>query len=354
MRVVMRHGVVGLVHDGLSRAGVDIPSVVKSDLKLGAATLVHHNLALAAEALRVQASFDRANVPLLFLKGPALAALVYGALGLRDCKDLDILVSPDDLNRAGTLLETAGYARFEPPLTASEAQMRALRPIRKDYGYSRSGGGDTQIELHWRLFRNPHLVEQSILTTAPQSVPMATAGAVPTLNHDALFAYLCAHGAIHWWRELKWMADIGAILSNTDEAGIERMYRFADNIGLGRVAALAILLSERVLGTVVPPDLSRALRQQPTRWLEATVLKVLTAGGNETLPRARPFGTTRGSFSTILLRKGLRYRVAETKLQLTSQEDVLAVPMPQGLAWLYPALRLPLWLFRQMSKREIS
>ena len=85
------------------------------------------------------------------------------------------------------------------------------------------------------------------------------------------------------------------------------------------------------------------------RWLEATAVNAMTAGQSEREPRNVRFGTTRGSLSTFLLSRSWRYRLAELNNHLTNQTDVLTVPLPERLWFLFPVLRLPLWAWRHCS-----
>ena len=82
------------------------------------------------------------------------------------------------------------------------------------------------------------------------------------------------------------------------------------------------------------------------RWLEATALKSMTMGHGEHDPHEVRFGTMRGSLSTFLLNRSWRYQLTELGIQLTNPTDVLTVPLPQPLRFLYPVLRLPLWAWR--------
>jgi hypothetical protein len=76
----------------------------------------------------------------------------------------------------------------------------------------------------------------------------------------------------------------------------------------------------------------------------------MSAGQGELEPRRTRFGTTRGSLSTFLLSRSWRYRLAELSIHLTNQTDVLTVPLPERLRFLYPVLRLPLWVWRHAVK----
>jgi hypothetical protein len=103
----------------------------------------------------------------------------------------------------------------------------------------------------------------------------------------------------------------------------------------------------RLLGPSLPAGMMAALGNSATeRWLETTALNAMTSGQGEHDPHGTRFGTTRGSFSSFLLKRSWRYWLAELNNHLTNEADVLAVPLPERLRFLYPVLRLPLWAWR--------
>jgi hypothetical protein len=303
--------------------------------------------------VRLQRLFDQANLPVAFVKGVSLAKLAYGNLGLRQGKDLDLLVTPDSFPGAAALVERAGYRRLAPPTEISGVQLRLLIPMRKDFGYVNKLG--QELELHWRLFLNPHLMDETSLISSSRIVPLSGTIGLRSLGKDDLFNYLVTHGTLHWWYQLKWLADIGALLAIEPIGGVEHHYRAAEARGVGRAAALAILLCHRLLGTPVPDTLLTIFRASAIlRWLETTALNAMTAGNSEIEPREVLFGTTRGSLACFLLGTSWRYWLAELKVHSVCEADVLSIPLPAPLHFLYPMLRVPLWLWRHRIRRGIS
>jgi hypothetical protein len=350
-RVATRHQVIGLVREGLTGARVAVPLGIARKIDAQATALVHENLAMACEALRVQRLFDKAGLPVLFVKGTTLALLAFGNLGLRAGKDIDLLIPYEKLAAATNVLERAGYRRFDPSVDISQVQLRLLTRLRRDFGFVHEASG-VRIELHWRLFLNPHAMAEASCTQAPQIVPVSGSVGLRTLGKEDLFAYLCMHGALHCWNQLKWIADINALLTAAAEDGIERLIAAAEARGVGRAATQCLLLCRRLLGTPIPARLMAPLEKSATlRWLEATALNAMMTGEGEREPREERFGTTRGSLSTFLLKRSWRYWLAELSIHLTNQTDVLSVPLPERLRFLYPMLRFPLWLWRHAAKR---
>jgi len=354
LRVARRHQVIGLVHEGMTRVQPDVPSEIAGEIGARASTLVRENLAIARESLRLQRLFDDADLPVLVVKGAPLAMLAFSNLSLRSAQDIDLLVAYETLPAATELILRAGYCRYDPPPDISDTQLRLVMPLRKDLAFVHQTTG-LQIELHWRLFLNPHAMAEPSIIASSRFVPLAGGAGLRTLGEKDLFAYLCMHGALHWWNRLKWLADVNALLASTPENGVERLVRAAEARGAGRAAAQALLLCRKLLQTPLPISLTATLDKSVTmRWLEATAVKAMTTGNGEHDPHEVRFGTTRGSLSTFLLSRGWRYQLAELGIQLTNQTDVLTVPLPERLRFLYPLLRPPLWVWRHAQRSRRS
>jgi hypothetical protein len=346
LRVVQRQRVLGLAHQGLTQARIAVPADLRREIGARAETMVRENLAMAAEALRLQRLFDEARVPVLFVKGSSLAMLAFGGLGLSGGQDIDLLVPREMLPAATALVARTGYHRFDPPPAISDAMLQLLLSLRRDVGFIHQITG-ILIELHWRLFLNPHAMSEASIWAKSRVVPLTASTGLRTLGDEDLFAYLCMHGAIHWWNRLKWLADINALLAAAPPGGVEHLIRAAEARGVRRATAQALLLCRRLLGTPLPDQLMATLAKSATvRWLEATALNAMTTGQGEREPHERRFGTTRGSLSTILLSRSWRYALSELGAQLTNPTDVLMLSLPRQLRFLYPLLRIPLWVWR--------
>jgi hypothetical protein len=115
---------------------------------------------------------------------------------------------------------------------------------------------------------------------------------------------------------------------------------------------LTLVIGE--VAATLPAQLMATLgKSGAIRWLEATALRAMTTGHGEQDPHDTRFGTTRGSFSTLDLstQPDWRYTLREQNLHLHNQTDMLTVPLPEPLRFLYPLLRLPLWVLRHAAKR---
>jgi len=340
LAVVRRQRIAGLAHAALSEAGIAPPAEIARQLAARAQAIAQRNRALAAETARLQGLFDAARIPALFVKGAALAQLAYGTLALKHARDIDLLVLPEQAAAAMRLLERDDYALRLPAAQMSEAQRR----LYVQYGHDVelvSRERNASIELHWRLAYNMTLL-RGIDARAPTQAVALLGGAVRTLADDALFAYLCVHGALHGWARLKWLADLNAWLSGRGE--LERRYREADAVGAGLCAGLALLLCRRLFDLELPAGLQRALEQDKrlARLTRLSIAQMTRADDGE--------GVTSGTRILLmqwLLRRDWHYWAAQGRYWAVGLPDVVMLPLPRALHFLYPIVRLPLWLWRR-------
>lgn len=345
--LVRRHRVTALARNGLVKAGITLPQAFEARLARATAEQGRLALAMAGETLRLQRLFDAAGLPTLMMKGATLACLAYGDLGLKQSRDIDLLTTPEHAPAARRLLEEIGYrpSGEAQPSTTKEFDLIVALHMEQEFSHPASG---MTVELHWRLARNPHLLGG--LGAPMQIVPLG-GGVLRTLTDEALFPYLCVHGARHCWSRLKWLADLNAFIARPG-ADITALHQAARSLGAGRASRLALLLCNDVLGTSVPAAiLAEARADRTTGLLAANTMRCLAYDERE---GQMPFAfTIRRNLSDFFLGEGAGYAFREAGLKWTSHTDRLAWPLPPALHFLYHFVRVPLWGLRN-GRRLLS
>jgi hypothetical protein len=341
-QTVRRHRVEGLVHDGLARAGVEVPIAVAEPLAASAAAIARQNLVFAAEAGRLETMLTDAGLCHLFLKGITLNALCYGSLAIKKSWDIDIAVEPAEMLSACALLDEAGYACVFPGPSPTPEELHISLAATKDTIWTNAAG--VAVELHRSLVDSPLLMPGLSVHSPRQIVRLGPGIALPTLRKDELFSYLCVHGATHGWSRLKWLADVGALLGSDDGAEIARLYRRSVELGAGRCTAQALLLCRRLFDMALPDGLEDELRRDGrARYLVRAALDTMTRGGPGVELEEMMFGTISLHLSHLFLGRGWRYKAAELRRKF-------APPIPAEGAGnragrlLGPVLRAPRWL----------
>ena len=76
---------------------------------------------------------------------------------------------------------------------------------------------------------------------------------VPAMGIDHTLLYLCCHGAKHAWYRLFWLCDVARLLHKARQTiDWTRLLATAVNLGIQRVLAQGIILSNLLLGGPVP------------------------------------------------------------------------------------------------------
>jgi hypothetical protein len=351
--LVARHRIAPLANHTLSRPAMNsrVPEDVRTRLAAAAFASARVSLQMQAETLRVHQVFMAAGIPVTFLKGVPLAHLVYGSVALRHSKDIDVLVAPDLTAGAAAVLEAAGYERQTGPAALHGSRWQFwLREFHHCSLVHPATG--IEIELHWRLFRNPRLLPLVPGSAARGQVQLSNGTALSTLADDDNFSYLCAHGTVHNWFRLKWLADVGTVLNQRSESDVERLYEAARGRGAGLFAAHAMLLAHHVLGSRLPAPLVRRLGNvEGVLRLERGATSVLFGSTFQQEPVAWKKEATAQYEWQLMRLGGLRYKAAQLRTILVSQEDVQAFALPRAAAFTYPLVRAPIWVWRQVRQK---
>lgn len=172
-RLVDRHRMGAYLHHRLAASPLRavMPPVVEAMIDAAAGRQQSTAAACLAALRDLQPRFAAAGVPMVVLKGPALAARCYGGLAHRSYGDLDLLVREQDRAAAVRLLGAAGHHRVSRVLVSASWTARFV------HGFD-FRGGPVGIDLHWCLSRMPGYrldlaaVWRRAIATAVGDIPM--------------------------------------------------------------------------------------------------------------------------------------------------------------------------------------
>ena len=227
---------------------------------------------------------DGDGIPVILLKGVALAENVYGNVGLRPMVDTDILVQRRNVVAALAVLQRCGYRQVGMEITPG-----ATLAYENEILLRKEGNSVGQIELHWSLFDSPYYQRR-----LPETTIWGTAELIALENRTAYqlspewtLLHLCGHLAFHhqgtgllWWNDVA-----------------ELLYRFANRIQWPEVMAqaqaahltlalkLVLLTAADIWLAPVPRDVIEHLRSLEPAVDEISVGQELMAAGRS--PGAR-------------------------------------------------------------------
>ena len=203
-----QHGLAPLAYFHLKNIPDSLPPLTLRTLKGQGLRDRLINQVRTRQVAAIAACFQQAQIPLLFLKGAALAHLLYPEPGLRPMSDLDLLVDRAALDVSWELLKNLGY-NGSPP-AASLAKSRHLPPL-----YQSVDGFSIGLELHFALFQHPDgrpWFQMQDLSSPPLPFKVGTDGRALSLGREDMLFHLCRHAFFNNSgfdsMRLIWVADI--------------------------------------------------------------------------------------------------------------------------------------------------
>ncbi len=226
------------------------------------ATLARHR---RASALRISVSagqvsewLRRADVRHAVLKGPAVA-IAYDDAD-REFVDLDVLVAPDQMLEAITALEEHGAHRLE--------EVRWPRP--DGIGELTLGlPSGVAVDLHADLVHHAD-VRRDFCLSVESLLDRATTARivdreVPVLDPEDTMIHVALHAVISGGDRLVWLADLDALV-RLGQVSWPELLRRAHEARAALVVGVMLDRAAMVLGTPVPVDVLRGLRNRGAAW----------------------------------------------------------------------------------------
>jgi len=291
-------------------------------------------------------AFQKEDISVLCFKGPMLSDELYGDIGLRHSKDIDLQVREKDLSRVQVCLEGLGYHTDSSgaALTPREWAYYRVRDHQLDF-VPNSGAG--LVEIHWR---NQWETPQQSQMLWNRASPSNWHGlSFLTMHREDRLLYLCSHGAEHVWSRAKWLGDLARIMAD-GELDWTSVLRTAQATHQDRALLASLLLVSQCFGLPLP-----SIIQEAADGLHATLLQLPVAMlCTEEEAEVRHIGVrVRDGFRCLQYRRLLlpQHTWQMFWQDLTfSRRDFWRFRLADSHIWLYSLLRPVLWLGRRMKR----
>lgn len=308
---------------------------------------------------QVCTAFAAEGIRVFSMKGPILSMELYGDPSLRTSRDLDVMVSEEDMHRAGEILAELGYEQEESLFhkTPLRRKYYSLIELEKHTVYNR---GEICLELHWKgNFQSETTFDELWAGREEQMIlgkPIAVFG--PEDRHPALVI----HAAEHGFHRLRWLLDLYE-LQRKPGFRWEKLHRRMQAQGVGELLLETILVMHRLalpgLGNV---EFEGFRLTRDGEGLGLWVSDELEAEGSRALAlceavyplwqRETPWGDPRQRAHDRLLPNSL---IQKSLLQRFLQNfgpstyELKLIDLPDWLFWLYFIIRPFSWLRRKLT-----
>ncbi len=291
-------------------------------------------LTLTSELIVLNDNLKKEGIPVIWVKGPALAQRLFGDPVIRSSSDLDLLVLEKDFAAADTFFCNHGFepsvewkkfpASFFRKWMKITKHIRYVHPLRK-----------ITLELHWELSTPSRLFNFSLEKLfANRSIIQIQQHEIPVLPDFENFIQLVIHGSSHEWAALCWLMDISVLTNGNEKEWKEKLevYKKENNLS-DRISDGLLLVSSMILNKEVL--LNKHQQQMVLKW----------KGPN--------FRSSPGSFDKLFhylyiagFSRKLNFKMECIKNAWLSQDEVALLPLPGKLFFLHYFIRPFLFIYK--------
>lgn len=277
-------------------------------------------LALSAELSRLAALFRQAEIPVIPVRGPLLAQLLYGVPAARPIADLDLLVKKADLRGAMDLLSGAGYE-------SSERRLDFVEAYGSEVSFRRRSPFPVTAELHWSIAYPPFMDRVDMSRVWERSVEGRS------LSDEDLLIHLCLHWAHKQPRVPFFLTrELGLFLEKYRES-LDWPYilSVAREAGIGPLLCRGLGEARERCGAHLPEGIrARLARLGPRSWMDRAAYRVATRSGSRGRERMAVFFALRG------IRGRFRFVLALLFPGPAYMESRYGAKGKWQIAWAYP------------------
>lgn len=300
-------------------------------------------LGLSGEMEQLAKAFADQGIRALFLKGPVIAADLYGDVSLRTSCDLDMLIPLKELAEAESLLCSLGYEKDDYIATVlndwkwRHHHTTFIHPVKK-----------IKVELHWRLNPAPSKEPSFGELWSRRRKSSLISRPIYYLGREDLFLFLVSHGARHGWSRLRWLLDIKQLVQQKiDWPALIRLLKKNSYLHIG---GQAIVLAARLLAVPPREEMKPLLGVRKAHFLaEDSMFYVhrLVNLHSDPVPGEVQRYHGRYLFSMLTAPQKMQYIAS---FLYPFPEDAKTLPLPKPLHFLYFPLRPILWTWRKTEK----
>jgi len=249
-----------------------IPEPVMDKLRQSHRFAGLRNMQIYGELRRILRMLKNERIPVMLLKGVALAKTIYPDIALRPMSDIDLLVKKTDLHAVAEVLTKAGYiALLDRPASFYEKHHHLMPYVK----WNKS----IMIEIHHNIAPEPLMsrIDADCLWHGTQIVDVAGINAL-TLSPENMVLHLCIHLSEDFYVErMKILVDVseaircyGKNLNWHSIIGKSNKYKAGDRV------YYSLYLAREIMDSVIPAYVLNSLeRNFELKPFEEKILKII-------------------------------------------------------------------------------
>ena len=251
-----------------------IPTDIREAAKNHLLQLRETNNKITDQLIRLLTELEQETIEAVVYKGPALSQLIYGDTGLRVYRDLDFLISKNEIPATMRVLDKLGYRTRDYGIE--------MTPLRTKSNYDVAGeeilfGGEVPVEPHWSFTPSFLAIDldYSNILARRRYLRMKDKTVATLSSEDGLLALLL-HGTKERWRKLKWVSDIADYVRASQAMNWDLFLQLAADAGLKRMVLAGLSLTDQLMPIPIPQNVrSQIAADHKIRGLNQKALRQL-------------------------------------------------------------------------------
>lgn len=254
-----KHRIFPVFNKVLSDQNDIFPEEVKSEISRKSSRNLKLMMKLAGELLKLHTLFQEAGIEFISYKGPLMVHQIFGDFSDRQTRDIDILITENNLEKAIAVLTKAGFKLIDEYFS-DDAQNRNLYLLRENHLRFTFPEQHIILELHWALskyftrFNTKKIFEQAVTAEFMDK-------SFKTMPLNLQFVFLCTHGIYHQYDSLFWLFDIAWIIK-TKNPGFKVVLMEAEALKCRQAVVSSVFLAQHFFGIPIPESCPKMNRQE--------------------------------------------------------------------------------------------
>jgi hypothetical protein len=278
----------------------------------------------------------------IVLKGVPLAVNYYASRFHRHARDIDLLITSENIPQVTQWLKSQGYQLQSDYLQFnSEQQADYMEQNHHFCFYGQSTTLPQVIELHWRCRSS---IDAFSFDPFAAGAPLLKTNwdRIFTMDHIEQLIYLCVHGTEHRWYRLKWLLDLPLLMQHEKFHWTDVSKR-ARELGAWEHLGVSMLLLQKLTGRHFMNGIHDMMHHPAAcKKVESILVSLQNNAMIETGYAA--------AFRQMFFQASFNRRVLNWtfwKRWLMSPADWIRFPLPEKFHFLYYFMRPLFWLIRK-------
>jgi hypothetical protein len=289
------------------------------------------NLLLQADLLKIVDLAKEHNIDMVLFKGHPVNEIIYGNSNVRTSTDVDICVTPNDLDALEKILLDKGYVLDSPNFELNPKEYDLFLKIDNEKGYF--SPAKSKLDVHFKLFKNPYILEIPSNTSEYLVAENYCNRKIYRMNNAYTLLYLMVHGKIHYWEKMMWLIDLVLLLRKFNEEELKEVFELAKKNKIENLFLSTISLCNTAFEMPIPALFTSKINNKQAAYV-LQGLKSLSGKENSKISKWK---------QRVFMKPHLKFTLYQ--MSIFPLRDMTIVKLPFGRRMLYPLLRPITYLF---------